>query len=110
MAGSSTLTFTDANFANEVLQSDVPVLVDFWAPWCGPCLRLGPTIDALATEYDGKVKIGKLNTDENQEMAIQYGISSIPAMLVFKGGEVVNKVVGAHPKEKIAGVLDASLA
>ncbi|MCY2962250.1 MAG: thioredoxin [Planctomycetota bacterium] len=110
MAGNSTLTFTDANFPQEVLQSAVPVLVDFWAPWCGPCLRLGPTIDALAAEYAGKVKIGKLNTDENQQMAIQYGISSIPAMLVFKGGEVVNKVVGAHPKDLIAGVLNDSLA
>ncbi|MFN9371099.1 MAG: thioredoxin [Planctomycetaceae bacterium] len=109
MAGGSTKTFTDANFEQEVLKSDIPVLVDFWAPWCGPCMRLGPTIDALATEFDGQIKIGKMNTDENQENAIKYGINSIPALLIFKGGEVVDKMVGAHPKDKIAGVLKAQV-
>ena len=83
MAGGSTKTFTDANFEQEVLKSDIPVLVDFWAPWCGPCMRLGPTIDALATEFDGQIKIGKMNTDENQDNAIKYGINSIPALLIF---------------------------
>lgn len=109
MAG-NTLTFTDQNFETEVLKSDVPVLVDFWAPWCGPCMRLGPTIDALATEFAGKIRVGKLNTDENQQKAIEYGINSIPALLVFKGGQVVEKVVGAHPKEKIASVLTKQIA
>ena len=109
MAGGSTKTFTDANFEQEVLKSDIPVLVDFWAPWCGPCMRLGPTIDALATEFDGQIKIGKMNTDENQDNAIKYGINCIPALLIFKGGEVVDKMVGAHPKDKIAGVLKAQV-
>lgn len=109
MAGGSTKTFTDANFEQEVLKSDIPVLVDFWAPWCGPCMRLGPTIDALATEFEGQIKIGKMNTDENQDNAIKYGINSIPALLIFKGGEVVDKMVGAHPKDKIAGVLKAQV-
>jgi len=109
MAGGSTKTFTDANFQQEVLDSNIPVLVDFWAPWCGPCMRLGPAIDALATEFEGRIKIGKMNTDENQEKAIEYGISSIPALLVFKGGKVVDKLVGAHPKDKIAGVLNAQV-
>jgi thioredoxin 1 len=107
MAGGSTKTFTDANFQQEVLDSKIPVLVDFWAPWCGPCMRLGPSIDALATEFEGRIKIGKMNTDENQEKAIEYGISSIPALLIFKDGKVVDKMVGAHPKDKSAGVLNA---
>jgi thioredoxin 1 len=109
MAGGSTKTFTDDNFQQEVLNSDIPVLVDFWAPWCGPCMRLGPTIDALATEFEGQIKIGKMNTDENQAKAIEYGINSIPALLIFKGGQVVDKMVGAHPKDKIAGVLKAQV-
>ena len=92
MAGGSTKTFTDANFEQEVLKSDIPVLVDFWAPWCGPCMRLGPTIDALATEFDGQIKIGKMNTDENQDNAIKYGINSIPyTVLVDKQGNVIDK-------------------
>ncbi|MFN6103576.1 MAG: thioredoxin [Planctomycetaceae bacterium] len=109
MAGGSTKTFTDANFEQEVLKSDIPVLVDFWAPWCGPCMRLGPTIDALATEFDGQIKIGKMNTDENQDNASKYGITSLTPLLIFKGGEVVDKMVGAHPKDKIAGVLKAQV-
>lgn len=110
MAGGSTQTFTDANFQQEVLDSNIPVLVDFWAPWCGPCKQLGPTIDALATEFSGQVKVGKINTDENPQHASHYGINAIPALLVFKGGKVVDKVVGLVPKDKIANKLKDQLA
>ncbi|MCF8294415.1 MAG: thioredoxin [Chitinophagaceae bacterium] len=92
------LTFTDANFEAEVLQTKKLNVVDFWAPWCGPCLALGPTIDALATEYEGKVNIGKVNTDENSDLSIKYGITSIPCILFIKDGKVVDKQVGAVPK------------
>jgi thioredoxin 1 len=92
------LTFTDANFEAEVLQTKKLNVVDFWAPWCGPCLALGPTIDALATEYEGKVNIGKVNTDENSDLSIKYGITSIPCILFIIDGKVVDKQVGAVPK------------
>ncbi len=92
--------FNDANFENEVLNSQQPVLVDFWAAWCGPCRAVGPTIDELAGQYDGKVKVGKLNVDENQQAASQFGISSIPAVLLFKDGEVVETLIGVQPKER----------
>jgi len=92
------LTFTDANFEAEVLQTKKLNVVDFWAPWCGPCLALGPTIDALATEYEGKVNIGKVNTDENSDLSIKYGITSIPCILFIKDGKVVDKPAGAVPK------------
>ena len=91
-------TFTDANFEAEVLQTSKLNVVDFWATWCGPCLALGPTIEALATEYDGRVNIGKVNTDENPELSMQYGITSIPCILFIKDGKVVDKQVGAVPK------------
>ncbi|HRO43225.1 MAG TPA: thioredoxin [Flavipsychrobacter sp.] len=90
--------FTDANFDSEVLQADKLSVIDFWAPWCGPCLALGPTIETLAKEYDGKVKIGKVNVDENPQLSINYGITSIPAVLFIKNGQVVDKQVGAAPK------------
>jgi thioredoxin 1 len=108
MAG-NLIEFTDANFNEEVLQSGTPVLVDFWAPWCGPCRQIGPSVEALSTEYAGKVKIGKLNTDEQIDTAAKFGIRSIPTLLVFKGGEVVNQLVGALPKAKIAEQLDKVL-
>ena len=101
--------FTDANFKTDVLESSQPVLVDFWAPWCGPCKQLAPTIDALATEFEGKVRVGKLNTDENPQTASEYNISSIPSVLIFKNGTVVDKIVGAAPKDRIAAVLNKHL-
>ncbi|MCL4164788.1 UNVERIFIED_CONTAM: hypothetical protein GTU68_011003 [Idotea baltica] len=98
--------FSDDTFQSDVLESDQPVLVDFWAPWCGPCKMLTPTIEELATEYEGKVKIGKLNTDDNRQAAIDYQINSIPTLIVFKGGVPVDKIMGAQPKERIAEVLN----
>lgn len=108
MAG-NVVEFTDANFQSEVLASDKPVLVDFWAPWCGPCKMIAPTIDAVATEYLGKARVGKVNTDDNPETATAYGISAIPALLVFKGGQVVDRFVGVVNKDKLAGSLNAQL-
>lgn len=90
--------YNDANFEAEVLQSDKLTVVDFWAPWCGPCLALSPTIDALATEYDGKINVGKVNVDENPNLSVEYGVTSIPCILYIKNGEVVDKQVGAAPK------------
>jgi thioredoxin 1 len=90
--------FTDLNWDAEVINSDQLTVVDFWAPWCGPCLALGPTIEALATEYDGKAKIGKINVDENPEVSMQFGITSIPCIIFIKNGQMVDKQVGAVPK------------
>lgn len=90
--------FTDANFETEVVNSDKLTIVDFWAPWCGPCLALGPTIDALAQEYDGKVKVGKINVDENPNVSVNYSITNIPCVLFIKDGKVVDKQVGLAPK------------
>jgi thioredoxin 1 len=102
-------TFTDANFDQSVIQASTPVLVDFWAEWCGPCKRLAPTVDALAGEYAGKVTIGKLNVDENPDTAFKFQIRGIPALLLFKGGQVVESVVGLAPKEELKKVLDKHL-
>ena len=102
---SKPLEFTDANFQNEVLDSDQPVLVDFWAAWCGPCRAVGPTIEELAQEYDGTVKVGKLNVDENPQSAGGFGISSIPAVLLFKDGKVVETLVGVQPKKRYEAAL-----
>jgi thioredoxin 1 len=106
MAAENVQTFTDSNFEDTVMKSSQPVLVDFWAEWCGPCKRLGPTIDALASEYNGKVTVGKLNVDDNPNTAFKFQIRGIPAMLVFKGGQVVESVVGLTPKEELKKVLD----
>jgi thioredoxin 1 len=103
-----TIEITDANF-NEVLNTDKPVLVDFWAEWCGPCKMIGPIVKELAGEYDGKAVIAKVNVDENPSTAAQFGIRSIPTLLVFKNGEVVDKQIGAVPKAVLAGKLDAQL-
>ena len=99
MAG-NVLEFTDANWSSEVLGAEVPVLVDFWAPWCGPCRMLAPTIEKLAGEFQGKVKIGKMNTDENQETPGGLRISAIPTVLVFKGGKEVDRLVGVNTEKK----------
>ena len=98
MAGDHVLELTNANWSTEVEQSDIPVLVDFWAPWCGPCRRLAPTIDSLATKYHGKLKVGKLNTDESADVAGKFRISGIPAVIIFKSGVEVNRMVGLQPE------------
>ena len=100
---------TKDNFNTEVLSSSIPVLVDFWATWCGPCRMVGPFVEQLASDYDGKAKVGKVNVDEQEELAAQYHVMSIPTLIVFKGGKVVDSVVGAVPKAKLASMLDNAL-
>ena len=107
---SNEIQVTDANFEAEVVKSAIPVLVDFWAPWCGPCRMIGPVIDELAKEYAGKVKVCKLNTDENQDTASKYQISAIPTILLFKGGKLAQQLVGLQPKEELKKNLDELLA
>ena len=101
------LHFTDDTFKVDELQSEVPVLVDFWAEWCGPCRAIAPMIDELANEFEGKVKVGKVNIDDNPEIAATFGIRSIPTLLVFKNGKVVEQMVGARPKPQLASILEA---
>ena len=102
-------SFTDANFEEQVLKSPVPVLVDFWAVWCGPCKMIAPHVEALATEYDGRARVGKVNIDDEREITEKYGIMSIPTLLFFKDGKVVDQVVGAVPKSTIASKLESLL-
>ena len=109
MAAENVQTFTDGNFDETVIKAGEPVLVDFWAEWCGPCKRLAPTVDALATDYTGKLTVGKLNVDDNPNTAFKFQIRGIPALLLFKGGQVVESVVGLVPKEDLKKVIDKHL-
>ena len=104
------LKFDEKNFSNEVMKSEIPVLVDFWAEWCGPCHIMSPIIDEVAKEFEGKVKIGKINVDENQVLASQYGIMSIPTILAFKDGKVVSQLVGARPKKDLVDLINKVIA
>lgn len=99
------IILTSDNFETEVIGSEIPVLVDFWAPWCGPCKMLGPVISQIAEEYEGKVKVGKVNVDDESELAMEYGIESIPSVLYFKGGEVVEQSLGFKPKAFFEGLI-----
>ncbi len=101
-------TFEKATFETEVLKSEVPVLVDFWAPWCGPCKMIGPIIEEMAAEFGDDVKIGKVNVDNNQEIAGQFGVRGIPTIMIFKGGEVVESFVGLRPKEDLVNALNSA--
>ena len=107
---SNEIEFTDANFDSEVIKSDTPVLVDFWAPWCGPCKMIAPIVEEISTEYDGRLKVGKVNTDDNQKVASDYGVMSIPTLMIFKDGEVVERIIGAQPKGALTTKIDDVLA
>ena len=107
MAGQNITTFSDSSFDEEVLRSEVPVLVDFWAEWCGPCRMMAPTIDVVAKEYAGKIKVGKVDVDSNGNTAMRYNIRGIPTLLLFKGGHVVDQRVGAVGKSEVVKMLDA---
>ena len=109
MASEKVMAFTDANFDQEVIQSDIPVLVDFWATWCAPCKAIAPLVDTVADEYAGKVKDGKVNVDENQAIPGKFGVRGIPTLILFKGGVVVDQIVGAVPKSQLDALLAKAL-
>lgn len=109
MASEKIIVLTKANFEQEVLKSDKPILVDFWAQWCGPCRAVGPVMDELADEYNGRVKISKVNVDEEGELAAKYRIMSIPTVMLFKNGEVVEKIIGAKSKNEFASILEKNI-
>jgi thioredoxin 1 len=103
------VTITDDNFEDEVLKSDKPVLIDFWATWCGPCRMIAPIVEEMSTEYEGKAKIGKLDVDSNQQTSIKYGVRSIPTLLLFSNGELKETIIGAVPKAQLVGKLESVL-
>lgn len=103
------ITITDSNFEEEVIKSNLPVLVDFWAVWCGPCKAIAPIVEEIAAEYDGKVKVGKLDVDQNNDSAIKYGVRSIPTLLIFNEGKLINTIIGRVPKSQIVEALNAVL-
>ena len=103
------IEITDANFEEEVIKSEVPVLIDFWAIWCGPCKMIAPYVEQIAGEYDGKIKVGKLDVDSNPQVSMKYGIRSIPTLLIFKDGKVADQIIGAVPKNMITSKLDSQL-
>ncbi len=109
MASDKVVQLSDDSFEKDVLKSDTPVLVDFWASWCAPCKAISPVIDALAAEYDGKVKVGKLNVDENPATPGKYGVRGIPTLILFKNGTIVDQVVGAVPKNQLEGLIKKAL-
>ncbi|MEY5032834.1 MAG: hypothetical protein RL354_1865 [Planctomycetota bacterium] len=110
MAGAATLTITESNYQSEVVSSSVPVMIDFWAEWCQPCRMIGPTIDQLASEYQGRAKVGKVDVDSNRSLALQFNVQSIPCVVVVKGGQVVARTMGIKPKAEFAKMLDAAIA
>ena len=105
----SATAVTDSSFKQDVLESEIPVLVDFWAPWCGPCRMVAPVVEEISVQYEGQIKVVKVNTDENPNVASQYGIRSIPTLMIFKGGQRVDMVVGAVPKTTLANTLEKHL-
>ena len=110
MAGENIVTITEQNFGQEVTSSNVPVMLDFWAEWCGPCKMIAPSLNELADEYKGRVKIGKVNVDENQSLAVKFHISGIPAVFMMKGGEVIDQLVGARSKKDFKAMIDRAIA
>ena len=107
--GESLVQFTDANFEQEVLKSEKPVLVDFWAPWCGPCRAVGPVVEDLAEAYKGRVKVGKINIDDNPKTATAYGVMSIPTIILFNKGDIMDKLIGLSPKDRLEGLIKKAL-